>query len=89
AKSITRLGLEGLAREIAAMPPAASEGTADAPPPVVSPAPAQPTQAQMAARVASDVVRDVVPAVVPKVVVVAAVIGVLVVLFVLMKACGA
>jgi carbon monoxide dehydrogenase subunit G len=89
AKSISRQGLEGLAREIAAMPPAASDATADAAPAAPSaPPPAQLTQAQMAARVASDVVRDVVPAVVPKVVVVAAVIGVLVVLFVLMRSCG-
>lgn len=92
-KSITRQGLEGLAREIAAMPSASIGDAADAPPPAVSPAastkpPVQPTQAQMAARLATDVVRDVVPSVVPKVVVVAAVIGVLVILFVLMRSCG-
>lgn len=89
AKSITRQGLEGLAREIAAMPPVEASGAAPAvSPEAPAPPPAQPTQAQMAARVASDVVRDVVPAIVPRVVVVAAVIGVLVVLFVLMRSCG-
>ena len=89
AKSISRQGLEGLAREIAAMPPAALDATADAAPAAPSaPPPPQLTQAQMAPRVASDVVRDVVPAIVPRVVVVAAVIGVLVVLFVLMRSCG-
>ncbi|MFL6195290.1 MAG: SRPBCC family protein [Thermoanaerobaculia bacterium] len=55
AKSITRQGLEGLGRELAAMKP--EEPTA-APPP---PAPAPPTQAEVAARVAGDVARDLVP----------------------------
>jgi len=50
ARSITRQGLEGLARELAAM-----GETAEAPSPV------QPTQAEIAARVASDVARDLVP----------------------------
>jgi carbon monoxide dehydrogenase subunit G len=54
AKSITRQGLEGLARELAAMGPVQEE-TAPVPTPV------QPTQAQVAARVASDVARDLVP----------------------------
>jgi uncharacterized protein len=61
AKSITRQGLEGLARELAAMPPV-STGTAE-PVPAAAPAPppVQPTQAQVAARVASDVAKDLVP----------------------------
>jgi hypothetical protein len=58
AKSITRQGLEGLARELAAMAPAAAGETAAAPP---APPPVQPTQAEVAARVASDVARDLVP----------------------------
>ena len=53
AKSITKLGLEGLAREIAAMGEPADVPSA---PPSV-----QPTQAEVAARVASDVARDLVP----------------------------
>ena len=54
AKSITKQGLEGLARELAAMggPESAS---APLPPPV------QLTQTELAARVAGDVARDLVP----------------------------
>jgi carbon monoxide dehydrogenase subunit G len=60
AKSITRQGLEGLARELAAMKEAAVEvEAAVAAAPV--PPPARPTQAEVAARVASDVARDLVP----------------------------
>jgi carbon monoxide dehydrogenase subunit G len=87
AKSITRLGLEGLAREIAAMPAASPVETASTTPAPPTPPPIQLTQAQVAARVASDVVRDAVPRVVPWVAV-AAVLGVLAVLFVLMRGCG-
>lgn len=54
AKSITRQGLEGLARELAAM---GDSEAASAPPPP----PVQPTQAEIAARVATDVARDLVP----------------------------
>jgi carbon monoxide dehydrogenase subunit G len=60
AKSITRQGHEGLARELAAMKEAAvevEEAVAAAP----VPPPARPTQAEVAARVASDVARDLVP----------------------------
>jgi carbon monoxide dehydrogenase subunit G len=66
AKSITRQGLEGLARELAAMK-AAADSAADSAAvssaaviPVAVP-PARPTQAEVAARVASDVARDLVP----------------------------
>jgi hypothetical protein len=52
AKSISRQGLEGLARELAAMPVRESGETAAVP---------APTQAQVAARVATDVARDLVP----------------------------
>ncbi len=66
AKSITRQGLEGLARELAAMTDpvreeAVKEETAAAPVPPAPP-PARPTQAEVAARVAGDVARDLVPA---------------------------
>lgn len=75
ARSITRQGLEGLARELAAMedPPAPVSETAPPPdvpvpePAPVRPAPAvvhptqAPTQAEFAARVAADVARDLVP----------------------------
>jgi carbon monoxide dehydrogenase subunit G len=66
AKSITRQGLEGLARELTAMAPVQTESSELSPgAPVASAAPApppvQPTQAQMAARVASDVAKDLVP----------------------------
>jgi carbon monoxide dehydrogenase subunit G len=54
AKSITRQGLEGLGRELAAMKPA-EPAAAPTPPPI------QPTQAEVAARVAGDVARDLVP----------------------------
>jgi len=70
AKSITRQGLEGLARELALMTnPAREESVqeetaAAAPVPSVpaAPPPARPTQAEVAARVAGDVARDLVPA---------------------------
>lgn len=66
ARSITKQGLEGLARELRAMAPAepapavaSGEPASAAPPP---PAPVQaPTQAEVAARVAADVARDLVP----------------------------
>lgn len=54
ARSITKQGLEGLARELAAMGAPEAAG-APAPPPV------QPTQTEVAARVAGDVARDLVP----------------------------
>jgi carbon monoxide dehydrogenase subunit G len=65
AKSITRQGLEGLARELAAMKDPVAETAAETaeettPPP--APPPARPTQAEVAARVAGDVARDLVPA---------------------------
>lgn len=69
-KSITRQGLEGLAREIAGMgepgqskaddTPPISEGAAPSAAPKPPP-PRQPSQAELAARVASDVFRDLVP----------------------------
>jgi carbon monoxide dehydrogenase subunit G len=66
ARSITKQGLEGLARELRAMAPTepvpavvSGEPAPAAPPP---PAPVQaPTQAEVAARVAADVARDLVP----------------------------
>jgi carbon monoxide dehydrogenase subunit G len=63
AKSISRQGLEGLARELAAMPAVQSQVQTEnaEPPPPVQPTQAQPTQARMAARVASDVAKDLVP----------------------------
>lgn len=61
AKSISRQGLEGLARELAAMPSAPSEAGVAAASVPAPPPPVQPTQAQMAAQVASDVARDLVP----------------------------
>jgi len=72
AKSITRQGLEGLARELAAMTDpvreeTVREETAAAPAPSAAPVPpapppVRPTQAEVAARVAGDVARDLVPA---------------------------
>jgi carbon monoxide dehydrogenase subunit G len=74
AKSITRQGLEGLARELALMtdPPreareevvqeTVKEETAVVAPAPPAPPPARPTQAEVAARVAGDVARDLVPA---------------------------
>jgi carbon monoxide dehydrogenase subunit G len=91
AKSISRQGLEGLARELAAMPPVQGEtggepggkpgeAAADVPPPLP---PIQPTQAQVAARVATDVARDMVPWVVG-----AALLGIAAVVFLFMRGCG-
>jgi carbon monoxide dehydrogenase subunit G len=62
AKSITRQGLEGLARELTAMKDAAdSAAVAETVAASPVPPPARPTQAEVAARVASDVARDLVP----------------------------
>lgn len=62
ARSITKQGLEGLARELRAMapPPPAETVEAEAPP-IVVPPPQAPSQAEFAARVAGDVARDLVP----------------------------
>jgi carbon monoxide dehydrogenase subunit G len=55
AKSITRQGLEGLGRELAAMKTVEPSAPPPAPPPA-------PTQTEFAVRVAGDVARDLVPA---------------------------
>jgi len=64
AKSITRQGLEGLSRELAAMTDPVREKKVEETTAVVPPAPppVRPTQAEVAARVAGDVARDLVPA---------------------------
>jgi hypothetical protein len=87
-KSVTRQGLEGLARELAAMPPVVSENAE--PPPAAAPAPppVQPTQAQVAARVASDVAKDLVPAERRPWLVVGLLIVLGVIVFGVMKSCG-
>lgn len=92
AKSITRLGLEGLARELAAMPAVQTEtaepvSTAPAPP-QVQPTQAQPTQAQIAARVASDVAKDLVPPERRPWLIAGLLLVLIAVVFGLMKACG-
>lgn len=82
AKSITRQGLEGLARELAAM---GETEAASAPPPP----PVQPTQAEIAARVAGDVARDLVPPERRPWVIVGALLALGFVILFLMRACGA
>jgi carbon monoxide dehydrogenase subunit G len=81
AKSITRQGLEGLGRELAALKEAAASAEPVAPPQA-------PTQAQVAARVASDVASDLVPAGRRPWIVGGGVALLLVVLFLLVRACG-
>ena len=81
AKSITRQGLEGLARELAAM---GETEAAVAPPP-----PIQPTQAEIAARVASDVARDLVPPEKRSWVIGGVLLALAVVILLLVRACGA
>jgi carbon monoxide dehydrogenase subunit G len=81
AKSITRQGLEGLARELAVM-----GETADIP---SAPPPVQPTQAEVAARVASDVARDLVPPERRPWVLGGVLLAVAAVVLLLAKACGA
>ncbi len=63
AKSITKQGLEGLARELAVMEAAEAAAAAEAAPTPVAPTapPIRPTQTEVAARVAADVARDLVP----------------------------
>lgn len=63
AKSITKQGLEGLARELAVMGAAEAAAVPEsAPAPVApTPPPVRPTQTEVAARVAADVARDLVP----------------------------
>jgi carbon monoxide dehydrogenase subunit G len=97
AKSISRQGLEGLARELSAMPPVQSPVQAEnaEPPPMavpsapIQPAQAQPTQAQIAARVASDVAKDLVPPERRPWLVAGLLLVLVAVVFGLMKACGA
>ncbi len=60
ARSITKLGLEGLGRELQALD-APAEAAPTAPAPLTPKAPPAPTQAELAARVAGDVMRDLVP----------------------------
>jgi len=81
AKSITRQGLEGLGRELAAM--GESETTAAAALP-----PARPTQAEIAARAAGDVARDLVPPEKRPWVIGAGVLLLALLGFVLFRACG-
>ena len=82
AKSITRQGLEGLARELAAM--GETEAAAAPPPP-----PVQPTQAQMAARVAGDVARDMVPPERRPWLIGGALLALAVVILLVVRSCGA
>lgn len=82
AKSITRQGLEGLARELAAM---GETEAASAPPPP----PVQPTQAEIAARVAGDVARDLVPPERRPWLIGGMLLGLALVILLLMRACGA
>jgi hypothetical protein len=87
AKSITRQGLEGLAREIAAM--GESETVAAPTAPVTPlPPPVQLTQAELAARVASDVARDLVPPERRPWVIGGGLLALAVIILLLMKACG-
>lgn len=81
AKSITRQGLEGLARELAAM--GESEAAGAPPPP-----PVQPTQAEIAARVAGDVARDLVPPERRPWVIGGVLLVVVVIVLLLVRACG-
>jgi carbon monoxide dehydrogenase subunit G len=84
AKSITRQGLEGLARELAAMGPTeTTETTTTAAPP-----PARPTQAEIAARVAGDVARDFVPPEKRPWVIGAGLVLLALFVFILFRACG-
>lgn len=87
AKSITKQGLEGLAREITAMgqSEAAAAPTAPVPP---TPPPAQLTQTELAARVASDVARDLVPPERRPWVIGGALLALAVVVLLLVRACG-
>ena len=81
-KSIARQGLEGLAREIAAM--GDSEAAAAPIPP-----PAQLSQTELAARVAGDVARDLVPPERRPWLIAGALLGLAVVILLLVRACGA
>jgi uncharacterized protein len=81
AKSITRQGLEGLGRELAAMK-TAEPSAPPAPPPV------QPSQAEIAARVAGDVARDLVPVERRPWLIGGAVVVGLVIVLLLIRACG-
>lgn len=88
ARSITRQGLEGLARELAAMPPIQTESAEPVPPAAPAPPPVQPTQAQVAARVASDVARDLVPPERRPWLIAGLLIVAVVIVFGVVKACG-
>lgn len=81
-KSIAKQGLEGLAREIAAM--GGSEAAAASIPPSV-----QLSQTELAARVAGDVARDLVPPERRPWLIGSVLLGVAVVILLLVRACGA
>jgi len=94
AKSITRQGLEGLAREIAAMGESETVAAPTAPiapiaPIAQIPPPAQLTQTELAARVAADVARDLVPPERRPWVIGGAVLVLAVFILLLLRACGA
>jgi carbon monoxide dehydrogenase subunit G len=80
-KSIARQGLEGLAREIAAM----GESEAAAAP---IPPPARLSQTELAARVAGDVARDLVPPERRPWLIGGALLGLAVIVLLLVRACG-
>jgi carbon monoxide dehydrogenase subunit G len=84
AKSITKQGLEGLAREIAAM----GDSEAATAPTAPTPPPAQLTQTELAARVASDVARDLVPPERRPWVIGGALLALAVIILLLVRACG-
>lgn len=81
AKVITRQGLEGLARELAAMKDAASTQTPVQPP-------AQPSQAEMAVKVAAGVAGELVPREKRPWLFVAVGLMVLLLVYLLMRSCG-
>lgn len=86
-KSIARQGLEGLAREIAAM---GESEAANAPtaPIAQTPPPAQLTQTELAARVAGDVARDLIPPERRPWLIGGALLALAVIVFLLVRACG-
>ncbi|HWM93123.1 MAG TPA: carbon monoxide dehydrogenase subunit G [Thermoanaerobaculia bacterium] len=88
AKSITRQGLEGLAREIAVMGESESAAAPTAPVTPLPP-PVQLTQTELAARVARDVARDLVPPERRPWVIGGGLLALAVVILLLVRACGA
>ncbi|HYG61437.1 MAG TPA: carbon monoxide dehydrogenase subunit G [Thermoanaerobaculia bacterium] len=88
ARSVTKQGLEGLARELQALKAAAVPADVGAPAAAAPPPAPVPTQAEFAARVAGDIARDLVPPARRPWLLGGTLLGLVVIVMLLARACG-